>query len=103
MDTQYIYLIVALVLFAVLALVAIVCLRKIKLSIKGPGVSFNMEGETGPEQLQPAQPSEVSSAKTIIGGNVIGSTVTTSVDGGKAEADIGGDVKKSDILTETKA
>ncbi|MEA3398055.1 MAG: hypothetical protein U9R05_11380 [Chloroflexota bacterium] len=97
MDTQYIYLIVALVLFTVLALVAILRYPKIKMFIKALGASLNIEGETGTEQPQPSQ---VPSAETKIRGKLVRSTVTTSADGGKAKADIGGDVEKSDILTE---
>lgn len=99
MDPQYIYLIVILVLFASLALAAILRYRKSKVSIKGPGVSLEMEGETGPEQPQPALRTTGPSAKTKIGGKVTGSTVITSAGGGQAETDVGQDVEKSDILT----
>jgi hypothetical protein len=100
METQYIYLIVILALFAVLALAAILRYRKSKVSIKGPGVSLDMEGEAGPEQPQPAPQKPGPSARTKIGGKVSGSTVITSARGGKAEAEVGKDVKESDILTE---
>ena len=96
MDTEYIYLIVVLVLLAVLALVAILRYRKSKVSIKGPGVSLDIEGETSTEQPK----EKVTSAKTKIGGKVTGSTVITSASKGNAETDIGEDVEESDILTE---
>ncbi len=100
MDPQYIYLIIILVLFAGLALAAILRYRKSKVSIKGPGVSLEMEGETGPEQPRPAPQRTGPSARTTIGGKVSGSTVITSARGGEAEAELGKDVKDSDILTE---
>jgi hypothetical protein len=100
METQFIYLIVILALFAVLALAAIFHYRRSRVSIKGPGVGFEMEGEAGPEQPQPAPQKPGPSARTTIGGKVSGSTVITSAAGGEAETDVEEDVEKSDILTE---
>ena len=100
MDSQYIYLIVILVVFAALALAAILRYRKSKVSIKGPGVSLEIEGETGPEQPQPAPLRTGPSARTTIGGKITGSTVITSATGGEAVTDVEEDVEKSDILTE---
>jgi hypothetical protein len=100
METQYIYLIGALVLFVVLALAVILRYPKSKVSIKGPGVGLEIEGEAGPEQPQPAPQRTGPSAKTTIGGKVTGSTVITSATGGEAETDVGEDVEESDILTE---
>ena len=100
METQYIYLIGTLVLFAALALAAMLRYQKSKISIKGPGVSLELEGETGPEQPQLALQRTGPSAKTTIGGKVSRSTVITSAAGGEAETDVGEDVEESDILTE---
>ena len=100
MDPQYIYLIVILALFAALALAAILRYQRSKISIKGPGVSLEVEGEAGPEQPRPAPQRTGPSAKTTIGGKVSGSTVITSATGGQAETDVGEDVEESDILTE---
>jgi hypothetical protein len=100
METQYIYLIVILAIFAALALAAILRYRKSRLSITGPGVGFEMEGEAGPEQPQLAPQRTGPSAKTTIGGKVTGSTVITSAGGGEAVTDVEEDVEKSDILTE---
>ena len=100
MDSQYIYLIVILVIFSAVALAAMLRYRKSKVVIKGPGVSLELEGETGPEQPQPALRRTGPSAKTKIGGKVSGSTVITSAGGGQAETDVGEDVEESDILTE---
>jgi hypothetical protein len=100
METQYVYLIVILALFAILALAAIFRYRRSRVSIKGPGVSLDVEGDTGPEQPQPAPLRTGPSAKTTIGGKVSGSTVITSAAGGEAETDVGEDVEESDILTE---
>lgn len=100
MDTQYIYLIAALVILAALALVALLRYRKSKISIKGLGIGLEVEGEAGPEQAQPAPQRTSPSARTKIGGKVSGSTVITSAGGGQAETDVGEDVEESDILTE---
>jgi hypothetical protein len=102
MDTQYIYLIYLIValLFVVLALVAILRYPKTKIFIEAFKMRLQIKGETGPEQHQQVQQKEASSAKTKIGGEVSGSTVITSAHEGKAETDIGKDVKESDILTE---
>lgn len=100
METEYIYLIVVLVLMSVLALVAILRYRKSKVSIKGPGVSLTIGGETGDEQSSGKMEETAPSAKTSIGGSVSGSKVITKAGEGSAETDIGGDVKKSNIRTE---
>ena len=82
MESQYIYLIVALVLFAVVALTAVIRYRKAKISMRAPGVGFEAEGETGPEQPQPVPQAKVPSATTTIGGRVRSSTVMTDAGGG---------------------
>jgi hypothetical protein len=99
METEYIYLIIVLVLLAVLALAAILRYRKSKVSIKGPGVSLDIEGETG-EEKTPMPTEQVTSAKTKIGGKVVGSKVITHASKGNAETNIGEDVEESNIRTE---
>jgi len=101
MESQYIYWIVALVILAVVALAVVIRYRKAKVSIRAPGVGFEAEGETGPEQLQPAPQAKAPSAMTTIGGSVRKSTVMTDAGGGgQAATDVGEDVEESDILTE---
>ena len=102
MDTRYIYLIylIVAVLFVVLALVAVLRYPKTKIFIEAFKMRLQIKGETGPEQHQQVQQKEAPSAKTKIGGKVIGSTVITSARKGNAETDIGEDVKESDIRTE---
>lgn len=99
METKYIYMIVVLVILAILALVAIFRYRKSKITLKIPGGNLTIEGEIGEEKNAEAE-QEITSAKTKIGGKVVGSKVITSASKGNAETDIGGDVKGSDIRTD---
>jgi hypothetical protein len=101
MESQYIYWIVALVILAIVALAVILRYGKAKISVRAPGVGFDAEGETGPEQPQSAPQAKPPSATTTIGGSVRKSTVMTDAGGGgQAATDVGRDVEESDILTE---
>jgi hypothetical protein len=101
MDVNYIYLIVAAALIAIIAVYAVANFKKLKMGIKLPGGEIDLEGDQSTEPQREDAPS----AKTKIGGDLTGSTVTTSVTSetaGKAETGVGGNVKDSDILTENK-
>ena len=91
---ENVYLILAVTLFALVALVAII-IRRGGVRMKAPGVEF----EVDPEQA-PVPEEKGPSAKTAISGGVSGGTVTTSAKGGQAETSVGESVEGTDILTE---
>ena len=109
MTPEYIYLIVAVVLLAVVAIFAISRYKKVDMSIELPGgvsgtMSGETEGEPKGESEQPPAPQQASgsSAKTTVGGDFTGGSMTTTAtgQGGQAEAHVKGSVKNADILTE---
>ena|SRR6266536_403141 len=100
MESKYIYLIVGLVLLVVLALVAILRNPKSKVSFKGPGFWFKVDGGNNAEQQKQESQGNVPSARLKIGGNVKKSTLANIAGEGNAEMDIGKNVEEADIRNE---